>query len=57
MELMYYVDYRLSKILSQERIERARRAHRRRSRPPDLRPNVADQPEEKVSAPNETKAA
>ena len=54
---MYYVDYRLSKILSQERIERARRAHRRRSRPPDLRPNVADQPEEKVSAPNETKAA
>jgi hypothetical protein len=54
---MYYVDYRLSKILSQERIEQARRAHRRKHRPPDLRTNIANQPEERVSAPNETKAA
>jgi hypothetical protein len=53
---MYYVDYRLSKILSQERIEQARRAHRPKHRPPDLRPKVGNQPE-KVSAPNETKAA
>ena len=54
---MYYVDYRLSKILSEERIEQARRAQRRKRRPPEPLPQVVDPVSEKVSAPDETKAA
>jgi hypothetical protein len=53
---MYYVDYRLSKILSEERIEHAKRAHRRK-RPPQPKPEVVERVSEKVSAPDETKAA
>jgi hypothetical protein len=54
---MYYVDYRLSKILSEERIEQARRAHRRKRRPPQPQPEVVERVREQASAPDETKAA
>jgi hypothetical protein len=54
---MYYVDYRLSKILSEERIEQGRRARRRKPRPPQSQREVVDRVREKVSAPDETKAA
>jgi hypothetical protein len=54
---MYYVDYRLSKIVSEERIEHAKRAHRRKRRPPQPKPEVVERVSEKVSAPDETKAA
>jgi hypothetical protein len=54
---MYYVDYRLSKVLSEERIEQARRAHRRKRRRPQPQAEVVERVSEKVSAPDETKAA
>jgi hypothetical protein len=54
---MYYVDYRLVKILSQERLEEARRLHRRKRRSPVQHPEVAEQVTQEVSAAEKTKAA
>jgi hypothetical protein len=54
---MYYVDYRLVKILSQERLEEARRLHRRKRRSPVEHPEVAGQVTQKVTTAQKTKAA
>ena len=54
---MYYVDYRLVKILSQERLEEARRLHRRKRRSSVQHPEIAKQVTHEVSAAEKTKAA